>query len=83
MKSMIPKALFSSHHLFDACLNPAYKSTLEENRQYFSTDLEINGEYFRSRTDNQYFCLAPKDKNFDILGFMKRREFRPLEFIHP
>ena len=74
---MIPKAVFSAHHLFDACLNPAYKSTLEENRQNFETDCYINGEYFRSRTDNQYFCFVQKKNAVEIRG--RFPEFRPLE----
>jgi hypothetical protein len=75
---MIPKALFSFHHLFDACLNPAYKSTIDENRQYFYTDRYINGEYFRLRTDNQYFCFVQKNNVFVEIK-ERNPEFRPLE----
>ena len=71
MTSMIPKALFSAHPIFDKILNPAYESNQTINdsfkygsRNHFSTDHHINGEYFRSRTDNQYFCVV--DKNIKI-----------------
>lgn len=75
---MIPKALFSFHHLFDVFLNPAYNSTMDENRKNFYTDRYINGEYFRSRTDNQYFCFVQK-KNACVEIQGRNPEFRPLE----
>jgi hypothetical protein len=30
------------------------------SRRAFVTDMYINGEYLRSRTDNQYFCVVDK-----------------------
>ena len=70
MTSMIPKALFSKYPMLDEMLNPAYKSnqSMDEkdfwkygSRSRFTTDRHINGEYFRSRTDNQYFCVVDKN----------------------
>ena len=85
MISMIPKALFSAHPIFDRMLNPAHESNQSVNdwmkygsRSRFQTDLHINGEYFRSRTNNQYFCII--DKNEKIGDLTKRfADFRPLD----
>jgi hypothetical protein len=32
------------------------------SRRAFVTDMYINGEYLRSRTDNQYFCVVDKPR---------------------
>ena len=71
MMSMIPKALFAAHPIFDRMLNPAYESTQSVHdywkygsKNSFATDRHINGEYFRSRTNNQYFCVV--DKNAQV-----------------
>lgn len=85
MTSMIPKALFSAHPFFDRMLNPAYKSKQSVSdymtygsRNRFSTDHHINGEYFRSRTNNQYFCVVDKNiKINEISTFVG--DFRPLD----
>jgi len=68
MTSMIPKALFTAHPIFDRMLNPACESNQSVNdywkygsRSSFATDRHINGEYFRSRTNNQYFCVVDKN----------------------
>ena len=68
MMSMIPKALFSAHPIFDKMLNPTHESNQKQSygdkygsRSRFTTDCHINGEYFRSRTDNQYFCVVDKN----------------------
>jgi len=49
-------------------LNPAYESNQSVNdywkygsKNSFATDRHINGEYFRSRTNNQYFCIVDKN----------------------
>jgi hypothetical protein len=85
MKSMIPKALFATHPFFDRMLNPAQDSNQPisdwmkyGSRHNFQTDLAINGEYFRSRTDNQYFCVVDKNiKVGEISQYMG--DFRPLD----
>jgi hypothetical protein len=33
------------------------------SRRAFVTDMYINGEYLRSRTDNQYFCVVDKTRS--------------------
>ena len=84
MTSMIPKALFSVHPIFDRLLNPAYESNQSisdcfkyGSKQKFSTDHHINGEYFRSRTNNEYFCVLDKDTKIGELS-MFLPDFRPL-----
>jgi len=68
MASMIPKALFSAHPMLDRMFNSAYDSNhnndVPGSRNRFTTDCHINGEYFRSRTNNQYFCVV--DKNVKV-----------------
>lgn len=85
MTSMIPKALFAAHPMFDRMLNPAYESnqSIDDffkygSRKNFHTDIHINGEYFRSRTNNQYFCVVDKKSTIDELNNMLG-DFRPLE----
>ena len=65
---MIPKALFSAYPMLDRILNPTHESNQKQSygdkygsRSRFTTDCHINGEYFRSRTDNQYFCVVDKN----------------------
>lgn len=64
----IPKAIFSYYPKIQVLLNPAYEAnqsydSLWKNgsRNYFGMHAPINGEYFRSRTDNQYFNIVDKD----------------------
>ena len=52
-------------------MHPAYESNQSVNDYFkygskssFATNRHINGEYFRSRTNNQYFCVV--DKNTKI-----------------
>lgn len=66
-----------NHALFQTLFNPSYRAfqPFEDywnygSRNHFETDLSINGEYFRSRTNNQYFCVVDKNalkvlKNID------------------
>ena len=84
MTSMISKALFSAHPIFDRLLNPAYNShqSMDDfwkygSKQNFSTDRHINGEYFRSRTNNEYFCVLDKDTKIGELSHFLA-DFRPL-----
>jgi len=86
MTSMIPKALFATHPMFNKMLNPAYESNKTQSirdfmkhgsRSNFHTDMHINGEYFRSRTDNQYFCVINKNDTIDQL-YGTIADFRPL-----
>ena len=85
MTSMFPKALFAAHPMFDKMLNPAHESnqSMHDSWKYgsrtrFQTDMHINGEYFRSRTNNQYFCVVHKNtKVGEITEFMG--DFRPLK----
>ena len=87
MISMLPKALFSAHPLLDRMLNPAHESNQSisdwakhGSRRHFQTDMHINGEYFRSRTDNQYFCVVDNNTNVgEISEFMG--DFRPLHCL--
>ena len=81
---MIPKALFSTYPMLDKMLNPAYqtdKSSLDPikygSRNCMSTDHHINGEYFRSRTDNQYFCVIDKNTKINEIS-MFIGDFRSL-----
>ena len=84
MMSMIPKALFSAHPIFDKMLNPTHESNQKQSyddkygsRSRFTTDCHINGEYFRSRTNNEYFCVLDKDTEIGELS-MFLPDFRPL-----
>lgn len=79
---MIPKALYSSIPKIQILLNPAYEANQSHDslwkngsRNYFSTDCSINGEYFRSRTDNQYFRIVNKD--FEIKHLYQLTHFFP------
>jgi hypothetical protein len=52
---------------FQTAFNPAYDAPTvrryyEVSRRAFVTDMYINGEYLRSRTDNQYFCVVDKPR---------------------
>lgn len=65
------KHFLSSHPICLMMFNSSYKANQSINdfvqngsRNDFQTDLSINGEYFRSRTNNQYFCVV--DKNTKI-----------------
>jgi hypothetical protein len=64
--SIIPKALFAV--LPQYVFNPAYDANesyvsykTHGSRKYFNTNVSINGEYFRSRSDNRYFHIITKD----------------------
>ena len=66
---MFPKAIIavlpSMQHLF----NPAYDPK-NDSRKYFCTNTSINGEYFRSRTDNKYFQIIKKDWELGSLQYL-------------
>ena len=48
------------------------------HKQYFITDNTMDGEYFRSKTKNQYFCLVDKNvKLGDVHNHI--HDFRELE----
>lgn len=56
-------------------LNPAYRSDQSFNdfrkygsRDLFCTDYSINGEYFRSKTKNEYFQMVDKDCKVEDLS---------------
>jgi hypothetical protein len=46
------------------------------SRRAFVTDMYINGEYLRSRTDNQYFCVVDKPRRSATSGYT---DFRNLD----
>lgn len=63
-------------------LNPAYRHNQDigdtfkhGSRNYFGTDCGINGEYFRSRSKNEYYNIV--DKN------MSTRDISTLSFFVP
>jgi hypothetical protein len=47
------------------------------SRRAFVTDMYINGEYLRSRTDNQYFCVVDKPRRSATSGYTG--DFRNLD----
>ena len=72
--SNIQKAL-SSHPIFLMMFNSAYRANQPVDdyfqygsRKYFTTDTSINGEYFRSRTNNQYFCVVNKNVKIEEIN---------------
>ena len=72
MNTLIPKAAFTTYPFLNSLLNPAYdcKNYYYGSRNEFTTDIRINGEYFRSRSDNQYFkIVSNKDTIQDIRKF--------------
>ena len=71
--SIIPKALFAV--LPQYVFNPAYDANESHasynahgSRKYFNTNVSINGEYFRSRSDNRYFRIVSKDCDINHLS---------------
>jgi hypothetical protein len=42
------------------------------SRRAFVTDMYINGEYLRSRTDNQYFCVVDKTAEVGYVRLHRR-----------
>ena len=74
-----------SHPIYQMMFNPSFKKNqLFEvlskygSKNLFSTDCYINGEYFRSRSNNQYFCVV--DKNIKLCEVHKHVcDFRELE----
>ena len=74
-----------SHPIYQMMFNSSFKEnqSFEDIRKfgsknYFSTDCAINGEYFRSRTKNQYFCVV--DKNVKLCEVHNHIcDFRELE----
>lgn len=74
-----------SHPIYQMMFNSSYKenqsyedSSKYGSKKYFSTDGAINGEYFRSRTNNQYFCVV--DKNIKLCDVHNHiGDFRELE----
>ena len=47
-------------------------------KNHFTTDTHINGEFFRSKTNNQYFCVVNKDTKVGELSRFTG-DFRSLE----
>lgn len=86
----INKSLFAVHPIFDKMFNPAHESNYPDydwwtygSRRNLSTDGAFNGEYFRSRTDNQYFAVVRKDKNIkldDIIKGKRIGDFRDINY---
>lgn len=81
---MIQKTLFT-YPIFESLFNRAYEPNQSINDAFkygsktnFSTDHHINGEYFRSRTDNQYFCVVEKEVNVGELSQFIG-DFRPID----
>lgn len=79
---MNSKAIFSALPSVQSIFNPSYESNQSTDswckngsRKYFGTDSLINGEYFRSRTDNQYFRIINKD--YQIKELQKFTHFFP------
>jgi len=69
---MIPKQLFSVLPSLQLIFNPAYepKQSIYNDFKYgskksFTTEYHINGEFFRSRTDNEYFWVVKKNSTID------------------
>jgi hypothetical protein len=80
--NFIPKAIFSYYPKIQVLLNPAYEAKQsydslkkDGSRNYFGIDCSINGEYFRSRTDNQYFNIIFKD--------IKIKEIKEFDYFFP
>ena len=70
--SNIQKTL-SSHPVFLMMFNSSYRANQPINdrmnngsRNDFQTDIFINGDYFRSRTNNQYFCVVDKKRAVEL-----------------
>ena len=85
MFSTIQKSV-SSHPLLLSIFNPSYRSrqTMDDrlqngSRKDFQTDMSINGEYFRSRTNNQYFCVVDKERAIDYNRCRFMGDFRELD----
>jgi hypothetical protein len=74
MMSMIPKALFTALPSTQYLFNPAYDPK-KDSHKYFCTNTSINGEYFRSRTDNKYFQIVKKD--WDVGSLQHLTHFYP------
>jgi hypothetical protein len=62
------QSMLSANHIFQMVFNPAYNAhqSFDDYMKYgskysFVTDMCINGEYLRSRTNNQYFCVIDKN----------------------
>lgn len=78
-------SIIQSLPIYQMMFNSVYKEnqSYEDSNNYgskkiFSTDCFINGEYFRSRTNNQYFCVVDKNiKLSDVHNFIS--DFRELE----
>jgi len=72
---MIPKQLFSVLPSLQLFFNKAYEpnQSISNDFKYgskkdFITDYHINGEFFRSRTDNEYFWVIKKDSKINQLS---------------
>ena len=80
-------SIITSNPVFQMMFNPSYKLYQSSDdfwtygsRSNFSTNMYINGEYLRSRTNNQYFCVV--DKNIKLCDIHKRSgEFRKLDEV--
>ena len=78
--SIIPKALFAvlPQYVFNTAYdaNESYASyKTHGSRKHFNTNVSINGEYFRSRSDNRYFRIITKD--YDIKHISNITHFFP------
>jgi len=72
---MISKQLFSVLPSLQLIFNPAYESkqSISDGFEYgskknFMTEYSINGEFFRSRTDNEYFWIVKKETQINQLS---------------
>ena len=79
------QSIIDSHPIYQIMFNSSYDAnqSFEDSwkygsKKYFSTDGSINGEYFRSRTNNQYFCVVDKNiKLCEVNNYLC--DFRELE----
>ena len=69
MFSMFPKAFISS--IMSNNIN-------DNNKNNLHTDYSFNGEFFRSKTNNQYFCVVDKNRKVGELSPFYG-DFRSLE----
>ena len=80
-------SIIKSNPIFQMMFNPSYRLFQSSDdfwsygsRSNFSTNMYINGEYLRSRTNNQYFCVV--DKNIKLCDIHKYSgEFRKLDEV--
>ena len=63
---------YNFKNLFNPAYNPNQKDYMEVgSRKRFGTDGSINGEYFRSMSDNQYFAVASKSLENEYITWFR------------